>query len=87
MSKSSNGVKAIGVACDVSDPAAVQAMTGHVTDELGGIHILHNNAASKTDNPADFFVPFEYRWEFVPRELFVQLYPQGQAPVKASGNE
>ena len=35
----------------------------------------------------DFFLPFEYRWEFVPRELFVQLYPQGQAPVKASGNE
>ncbi len=31
----------------------------------------------------DFFLPFEYSWEFVPRELFVQLYPQGQAPVKA----
>ena len=53
------GVNAIGVACDVSDPAAVQAMTARVADELGGIHILHNNAASKTDNPADFFVPFE----------------------------
>ncbi len=39
----------------------------------------------------DFFLPFEYRWEFVPRELFVQLYPQGQAPVhsniKAGTNE
>jgi NAD(P)-dependent dehydrogenase (short-subunit alcohol dehydrogenase family) len=53
------GVKAIGVACDVSEPAAVQAMTGRVVDELGGIHVLHNNAASKTNNPADFFVPFE----------------------------
>ena len=53
------GVRAIGIACDVSDPVAVQAMTGRVVSELGGIHILHNNAASKTDNPADFFVPFE----------------------------
>ncbi len=57
--RNEHGVNAIGVACDVSDPAAVQAMTGRVADELGGIHILHNNAASKTDNPADFFVPFE----------------------------
>lgn len=31
----------------------------------------------------DFFLPFEYRYEFVPRELFIQLHPQGQAPVKA----
>ena len=53
------GVHAIGVACDVSDPAAVRAMTGRVADELGGVHILHNNAATKTDNPADFFQPFE----------------------------
>jgi NAD(P)-dependent dehydrogenase (short-subunit alcohol dehydrogenase family) len=53
------GVQAIGIACDVSDPEAVQGMTAHATEELGGIHILHNNAASKTENPADFFVPFE----------------------------
>ena len=53
------GVKAIGIACDVSDPAAVQAMTEMVVAELGGIHILHNNAAYKAPNPADYFVPFE----------------------------
>ena len=53
------GVRAIGVSCDVSAPAAVRAMTARVAGELGGIHILHNNAASKTENPADFFVPFE----------------------------
>jgi hypothetical protein len=34
----------------------------------------------------DFFLPFEYRWEFVPRELFVQLYPAGQGPVKAGSD-
>jgi NAD(P)-dependent dehydrogenase (short-subunit alcohol dehydrogenase family) len=53
------GVQAIGIACDVSDPEAVQNMTAQAATELGGIHILHNNAASKTENPADFFVPFE----------------------------
>ena len=57
--KDEHGVRAIGIACDVADPAAVGAMTVRVADEFGGIHILHNNAASKTDNPADFFVPFE----------------------------
>jgi hypothetical protein len=31
----------------------------------------------------DFFFPFEYSWQFVPREVFMQLYPQGQAPVRA----
>ena len=54
-----HGVKAIGVKCDVSDKAQVDAMVGRVTGELGGVRVLHNNAASKTDNPADFFVPFE----------------------------
>ena len=34
-------------------------MVDRVADELGGIHVLHNNAASKTDDPADFFKPFE----------------------------
>jgi len=57
--KSEYGVRAIGVACDVSSATAVKEMTARVAGELGGIHILHNNAASKTDNPADFFVPFE----------------------------
>jgi len=53
------GVHAIGVACDVGDPNAVNAMVERVAGELGGIHVLHNNAASKTDNPRDFFTPFE----------------------------
>jgi len=53
------GVAAVGVACDVSDPDAVTAMVEHVVAELGAIHILHNNAATKSKNPGDFFVPFE----------------------------
>ena len=54
-----HGVRVIGLACDVSDPKAVNAMVDRVADELGGIHVLHNNAASKTGDPADFFKPFE----------------------------
>jgi NAD(P)-dependent dehydrogenase (short-subunit alcohol dehydrogenase family) len=57
--KKEYGVKALGIQCDVSDKAQVEAMVSEVSDTLGGIHVLHNNAASKTDNPADFFVPFE----------------------------
>ncbi|MAF96646.1 MAG: short-chain dehydrogenase [Rhodospirillaceae bacterium] len=57
--KNEYGVNAIGVACDVSNKKAVTAMVAKVCDALGAIHVLHNNAASKTDNPADFFVPFE----------------------------
>ena len=53
------GVNATGIACDVSDKRSVRAMVAEVSEKLGGIHVLHNNAASKTDNPADFFVPFE----------------------------
>ncbi|MBO6518922.1 MAG: SDR family oxidoreductase [Rhodospirillales bacterium] len=53
------GVRAHGIVCDVSDKDAVQAMTAEAVDRLGGIDILHNNAASKSKDPRDFFVTFE----------------------------
>lgn len=53
------GVKAVGIACDVSDPAAVRDMVAAVEDGLGDIHVLHNNAASKTKDPREYFIPFE----------------------------
>ncbi|MGJ3259919.1 MAG: SDR family oxidoreductase [Rhodospirillales bacterium] len=53
------GVRTLGLACDVADKAAVAEMVAAVTGTLGGIDILHNNAASKSDDPRDFFVPFE----------------------------
>ncbi len=52
-------VRALGVRCDVSVPESVAQMTEAVCGELGGVHILHNNAATKTDNLDDFFEPFE----------------------------
>lgn len=52
-------VKAIAVACDVSSDVSVAGAVARVVAELGGIDILHNNAASKSANLADFFTPFE----------------------------
>ena len=53
------GAQVVGVGCDVADPGSVKAMVGQVVDRLGGIHIRHNNAASKSANLDAFFAPFE----------------------------
>jgi NAD(P)-dependent dehydrogenase (short-subunit alcohol dehydrogenase family) len=52
-------VRTLGLACDVADPMAVKKMVADVVDNLGSIDILHNNAASKSEDPREFFVPFE----------------------------
>jgi 3-oxoacyl-[acyl-carrier protein] reductase len=38
------GITAAGLAADVSDPAQVRALVAHVTDTLGPVHTLVNNA-------------------------------------------
>lgn len=53
------GVEAIGVGCDIASPDSVKSMVAQVVDRLGGVHILHNNAASKSANLDAFFAPFE----------------------------
>ena len=53
------GVRALGVHCDVANPASVGNMVDTVCQELGQINLLHNNAASKSDNLNAFFAPFE----------------------------
>jgi len=53
------GTKAMGIVCDVGDPDSVGQMVEAVIGEFGAIDILHNNAAGKTENVADFFTPFE----------------------------
>lgn len=56
--------RAMAVTCDVSNPASVSEAVSRVVREYGGVDILHNNAATKTGNLADFFTPFEdYRLE------------------------
>ena len=57
--KKTYDVKSISVYCDVSDPESVKDMVAQVVDEFGGIDILHNNVASKSDDLDAFFAPFE----------------------------
>jgi len=45
-----HGGRALGIGCDVSDSASVQAAVGRVVAELGGLHILVNNAGITRDN-------------------------------------
>ncbi len=53
------GTPALGVACDVSDPASVAGMVEQVVKRFGAIHVLHNNAASKSADLDAFFATTE----------------------------
>jgi 3-oxoacyl-[acyl-carrier protein] reductase len=44
------GQRHIGIGCDVSDSASVQTAVDRVVSELGGLHILVNNAGITRDN-------------------------------------
>lgn len=54
------GVRTAGIGCDVSDSASVESMVGSVVEQFGGIDILLNNAASRSDDIDAFFAPFEH---------------------------
>jgi Dehydrogenases with different specificities (related to short-chain alcohol dehydrogenases) len=53
------GIRSAGFACNVADPASVRTMVENVVERFGAIHILHNNAASKSEDLDAFFAPFE----------------------------
>jgi NAD(P)-dependent dehydrogenase (short-subunit alcohol dehydrogenase family) len=53
------GVTAEGIECDVSNPDSVRAMVRAVVERFERVHILHNNAASKSADLDAFFAPFE----------------------------
>lgn len=57
--QSDYAVEALGIACDVSDPASVAGMVDSVVERFGAIHILHNNAASKSADLDAFFATTE----------------------------
>ena len=52
-------VKSIGICCDITKPDSVKEMVEQVVSSLGNIHVLHNNAAAKSDDLDAFFAPFE----------------------------
>lgn len=53
------GKGSIGIGCDVGNPETVRATVQRCVNGLGGLHILHNNAATKTADVRAFFAPFE----------------------------
>ena len=53
------GTPAIGVACNIAEPDSVAAMVGQIVDRFGAIHVLHNNAASKSSDLDAFFATTE----------------------------
>ena len=53
------GQRCIGVGCDVGDQTSVRAAVDRCVAELGGLHVLHNNAATKTADVRAFFAAFE----------------------------
>jgi len=57
------GARSIGVGCDVVDSAAAQSAVRRVVEELGGIHILVNNAGVTRDNL--LFKMTEDDWDLV----------------------
>ncbi|WDV47436.1 SDR family oxidoreductase [Clostridiaceae bacterium M8S5] len=51
--------RALGVSCDVSSPSNVKEMVSEVVSVFGEINILHNNAATKSDDLDACFASFE----------------------------
>ena len=58
-----DGAKAIGVGADISDAAAVDTAIARVVAELGGVHVLVNNAGITRDNL--LFKMSEDDWDLV----------------------
>ena len=51
--------KIMGYECDISLEHQVEKLIKDITDDFQKIHILHNNAATKSSDLNNFFAPFE----------------------------
>ena len=81
-----DGHKAIAVAADVTDEAAVGAMVTHVRSELGRIDILVNNAGINIRKPPESLDPAE--WDNVIRTNLTSAFLCSRAvhpAMKATG--
>jgi NAD(P)-dependent dehydrogenase (short-subunit alcohol dehydrogenase family) len=54
-----HGVRTVGIAADIADPAAVETMATQAFDAFGRIDVLHNNAGNPPMDPARYFAAFE----------------------------
>ncbi len=52
-------VETVGIGCDVSNETSVARMVERVLERFGRIDVLHNNAASKSQDLDAFFAPVE----------------------------
>ncbi|WP_148255170.1 SDR family NAD(P)-dependent oxidoreductase [Aidingimonas lacisalsi] len=57
--ESKTGVSCIGMACDVACESSVERLAAATLEHFGRIDVLHNNAASKSDDLEAFFAPVE----------------------------
>lgn len=48
-----------GYQCDITSELEIQNLIKNVVNDFGKIHVLHNNAASKSSDINKFFTPFE----------------------------
>jgi 3-oxoacyl-[acyl-carrier protein] reductase len=72
--------RAIGVACDVSSPSAVDAAVTRVADELGKVDVLVNNAGITRDNL--LFKLTEEDWDLVMNVHLKGAFLMSQAAQK-----
>ncbi len=49
--------RCIGIGCNVAEEASVRALAEATVQAFGGIHVLHNNAATKSADLEAFFAP------------------------------
>lgn len=54
-----SGIPCEGWGCDVASEDSVAALVDKTVERFGSIDVLHNNAASKSDDLAAFFAPAE----------------------------
>lgn len=83
----STGQRVLGFGCDVTDADAVAETVGAATAELGGLHILVNNAGINIRGPIDELEPEEFARVQATNVHGVWLMCRAAAPhLKAQGS-
>lgn len=57
-----DGAEVLAVHCDVSDPAAVDALRDAAVERFGTVHVLANNAGVSTGGPIWSHTPEDWAW-------------------------